>query len=198
VSRALLRTGAPAAARKSFLEDEAVRSPGRREVKEIVDLEAALAVRAGEIRINAGGEEYRDGAGRTWSPDRFHLGGEPRTSPFEILGTRDGPLFRTFREEDGWSGSLAYSVPLPPGKYTVALHFAETNQKGLKRRFHVFLEGERAFTDLNPAEAGFRTARIERAAVHVDDGVLDIVLMTSRWDRYFSPPALAAIEIAPK
>jgi hypothetical protein len=102
------------------------------------------------VRINAGGNSYRDAGGVLWSGDRFFRGGsvylgdrrgEPLTE--DIAGTDRDPLYQTER----WfpktaGGPPGYGIPLPPGRYRIILHFAEIwyRQAGL-RRFHVRLEG---------------------------------------------------------
>src|SRR5207247_1592547 len=53
-------------------------------------------LQAGElIRLNCGGEEYRDKKGQTWGKDRFFLGGKAEKGWFQggVHGTEDPALY---------------------------------------------------------------------------------------------------------
>jgi hypothetical protein len=56
-----------------------------------------------------------------WSADRFYWGGQRATRTQPISGTDEPDLYNTER-----FGNFNYSIPVPPGRYTVILHFAET------------------------------------------------------------------------
>jgi hypothetical protein len=158
------------------------------------------------LLINCGGDDYRDSEGRSWSHDRFHLGGcrygETDWSPLpegeypraavEIEGTEDDHLYQTERwfpsDEIAPSG---YSLPLPTGSYRVKLHFAEifATRPGT-RIFHVALEGKRVLEWYEPLAAGFATPDVQEVLTEVRDGVLDIVLVPEA-----EFPKISAIEV---
>ena len=112
------------------------------------------------IRINSGGLDHSPAAGGpTWSRDRFFVSGSlantnsgvyrPGRTLFaeEIDGTDDDPLYQTERWFPGHPTLPdGYRIPLPPGRYQVALHFAEVNPRNQgipgARVFDVLLEGE--------------------------------------------------------
>ncbi|WP_317192201.1 malectin domain-containing carbohydrate-binding protein [Hymenobacter ruricola] len=93
-------------------------------------------------RVNCGGPAYQDQHGSTWQADQPRTGPTtwgseswtqefPGLSPFfasqrrthdPIAGTRDWPLFQTFRYG---REKLRYAFPVPNGEYTVELYFAE-------------------------------------------------------------------------
>lgn len=142
---ALLRDGASLEARKSFLEEEAKNCGQRRELEDVKDLEGARQRGEAAIRINAGGEELVDHEGRRWLADRFFVGGASKKSPFKIEGTADQEIYRNYREDDGKMTRLSYAIPVPPGRYSVTLHFAESDPKQVESA-----EGLYAFSFLWP------------------------------------------------
>ncbi|WP_201983920.1 malectin domain-containing carbohydrate-binding protein [Hymenobacter rubidus] len=93
-------------------------------------------------RVNCGGPAYQDQHGSTWQADQPRTdsktwGSEswtqdfPGLSPFfasqrrthdPIAGTRDWPLFQSFRYG---REKLRYTFPVPDGEYLVELYFAE-------------------------------------------------------------------------
>ena len=77
----------------------------------------------GDLRMIAGSTNpYLDRSGRTWSPDRFFIGGNVLVRPSErVLRTLDPDIYRHLR-----SGDFRYDIPLAPGSYEMHLHFAET------------------------------------------------------------------------
>jgi tetratricopeptide (TPR) repeat protein len=155
------------------------------------------------VRIDCGATRESSGG---WGSDRFYESGNreeesyPRIETLyvgEIAGTEEDALYRTdrlFLPEE--LRPPAYRVPLPPGSYSVTLHFAERwFVKPGTRVFDVLLEGKKVlerhdpFARVGPATADRETLR----GVRVDDGILDIELR-ARTDN----PSIAAIEIAPE
>ncbi|HVR75257.1 MAG TPA: malectin domain-containing carbohydrate-binding protein, partial [Planctomycetota bacterium] len=143
------------------------------------------------IRMRCGSKEYRSRSGTLWSPDRFFTGGMLSSSTLSIKGTDDEALYQSERwfpgEEDLLPG---YHVPLPPGRYRVALHFAEVVDRSGRRKFHILIEGVQVVTGYEPHRAGFASADIKSFETTVKDGVLDIEL-----DRQDGNPKVSAIEI---
>ena len=153
------------------------------------------------IRVNCGGERYRD-----WGRDRFFTrgaqfyGGIDRFTG-EIEGD-DEPLFATGR----WFPTMAgmpstYAFPLPPGRYRVTLRFAEiyyaAAQPGM-RQFHVDIEGKRHLERYDTmAVAGFAKADDPPLPeITVEDGMLDIEFQfVFENGKKKGNPAISAIEI---
>jgi len=76
---------------------------------------------ANAIRIAARPSPYTDPGGKTWEPDNFFVRGRQARHPLSEAA-RDLPeLLRSERY-----GNFSYSIPVPPGSYTLTLYFAET------------------------------------------------------------------------
>lgn len=91
----------------------------------------------------------------------FHSGyGKP--PPVKVVTGTDAPLVaQTYRE-----GSFGYRVPVPAGRYTVTLTFAEPSLQAGERRFDVSANGRRVVADLDVAkEAGGALKAVTRRFV---------------------------------
>lgn len=73
------------------------------------------------IRLVMRDLSYTDAQGELWLPDTYVSGGRLMSRQQEVTGSPDAGLFRSERY-----GNFTYSVPVPPGKYTLVLYFAET------------------------------------------------------------------------
>ncbi len=128
------------------------------------------------IRIVTRNANLTDHAGHLWELDRYYNGGRQISDGEMVAGTADPELFLYQRY-----GSFAYRFPVPPGRYTLRLLFAETffgpNNRGkggpgsrlfnvysggttLLRRFEILKEGgerravEKVFRGLVPNPQG--------------------------------------------
>ena len=119
-----------------------------RDVLQPVHLPLALP-----IRVNAGGEEYRDSNGNTWTQDIGFLNGAPyREGTGPIAGTNDPDLYRTFHFVT--DGSLVCEFPVPNGDYVITLRFAETFFESSDRRvFDVSLNDTLVYSHLDVFKA---------------------------------------------
>ncbi len=72
------------------------------------------------VRIVARDVPYYSNDSHWWSPDTYFKGGQLSTSQEPADGTDDPEFYETAR----W-GHFSYAIPVPPGKYTVTLHFIE-------------------------------------------------------------------------
>jgi len=72
------------------------------------------------VRIVARDVPYYSNDSRWWSPDDYFRGGQISSSQEPAQGTDDPEFYETER----W-GHFSYAIPLPPGKYSVTLHFIE-------------------------------------------------------------------------
>jgi hypothetical protein len=146
------------------------------------------------IRIKAGSSTpVTNHEGQVFLPEQGFVEGDIVERPeVAIANTQSPELYRS----EHYS-MTAFSCPVPNGKYTVKLHFAETFE-GItgpgERVFSFNVEGKE-FKDFDVwAKAeGFLKAYVETVDVEVTDGKLDIT---------FTPkvenPQICAIEILPR
>lgn len=145
------------------------------------------------IRIKTGiTEPLKDETGVMWEADRGFADGDTIERPdISIANTKTPSLYRAERYS-----MTKFSLPVPNGKYTVKLHFAETfeeiNEKG-SRVFSFNVEGKEFKNfDVFEAAGGAARAYVKTVEVEVKDGKLDIT---------FTPqvenPEINALEIIP-
>jgi len=110
------------------------------------------------VRLVARDVPYYSDDSRWWSPDAYFKGGQISTSQEPTQGTDDPEFYETER----W-GHFSYAIPVPPGRYTVTLHFIEHHAGpesaiiplggeatgSEKRVFNVFCNGETIVSKLN-------------------------------------------------
>ena len=146
------------------------------------------------VRIKAGtSETITDAVGNVWLPDQGFTGGDMYELPdAEITNSPTPAIYRTERYS-----MTAFSYPVPNGKYTVKLHFAEiysgiTGPGG--RVFSFNVEGQE-FNDFDiwVKAGGYSKAYVESVNVEVTDRKLNIT---------FTPgvenPKICGIEILPR
>lgn len=148
-------------------------------------------------RVNCGGPQYVDQHGSRWAADQPRTGpgttgstswteAFPGLAPFfasqrrtfdPIRGTRDWPLFQTFRYG---RDQLRYHFPVPDGEYQVELYFVEPwlgTGGGLDcrgwRLFDVAINGQTVIKDLDLwREAGHDAALKKTVTARVTGGEL--------------------------
>ena len=111
------------------------------------------------VRIVARDVPYYSNDSHWWSPDAYFKGGQLSTSQKPATGTDDPEFYETER----W-GHFSYAIPVPPGRYTVTLHFIEhqasaegpgryaasdTASALEERVFNVFCNGKTILSNLN-------------------------------------------------
>jgi len=110
------------------------------------------------VRIASRDVPYYSNDSRWWSPDNYFKGGQISSSQESAQGTDDAEFYETER----W-GHFSYAIPLPPGKYTVTLHFIEHHAapgsaevpqdngsaSSQDRVFNVFCNGKTVLAKLN-------------------------------------------------
>lgn len=97
------------------------------------------------VRVLARETPYYSNDSQWWSPDNYFEGGQMASYTRPVTGTDDPELYETER----W-GNFSYAIPVPPGKYTVLLHFAMRHGEGAPtlasgrqaRIFNVFCNGK--------------------------------------------------------
>jgi hypothetical protein len=146
------------------------------------------------IRIRAGDTApLTDSSGNVWLPAQGFADGEivTRAGELPIANTKDPALYRSERYM-----MTAFSCPLPNGKYTVKLHFAETYEeiKGPGQRVFSFNVEGKEFKDFDvfAKAGGAQRAYIETVNVEVADGKLDITFAEKT-----QSPEINGIEIIP-
>jgi len=145
------------------------------------------------IRIRAGtAEPFTDSSGNVWLPAEGFADGETvDRADLTIENTKDQGIYRSER----YSMSK-FSRPLPNGKYTVKLHFAETFEgiTGAGQRVFSFnIEGKQ-FKDFDvwAKAGGALRAYVETVNVNIADGQLDIAFTSN-----VENPEINGIEIVP-
>jgi len=110
------------------------------------------------VRIVARDVPYYSNDSRWWSPDDYFKGGQISSSQEPAQETDDPEFYETER----W-GHFSYAIPVPPGKYTVTLHFIEHHAAAgnaeipqsdgsgstQDRVFNVFCNGKTVLAKLN-------------------------------------------------
>ncbi len=146
------------------------------------------------IRIRAGDTApFTDAGGNVWLADQGFADGETilRPGDMKIENTKDPGLYRAERYS-----MTAFSYPLPNGKYTVKLHFAETFDgiTGPGQRVFSFNVEGREFKDFDVwvKAGGPQRAYIEAVPVEITDGKLDI-----KFTANIQNPEINGIEIVP-
>jgi hypothetical protein len=146
------------------------------------------------VRIKAGtSETVTDAVGNVWLPDQGFTDGDTYELPdAEITNSPTPEIYRTERYS-----MTAFSYPVPNGKYTVKLHFAEiysgiTGPGG--RVFSFNVEGQE-FNDFDiwVKAGGPNRAYIESVDVEVTNGKLDITFTPKEEN-----PKINGIEILPR
>jgi len=148
----------------------------------------------GIIRIRAGDTApLTDSSGNVWLADQGFADGETilRAGDMQIANTKDPALYRA----EHYS-MTSFSYPLPNGKYTVKLHFAETFDEitGPGQRVFSFTVQGREFKDFDVwvKAGGSQRAYIETVPVDIANGKLDIKFVSN-----IQNPEINGIEIIP-
>ncbi len=110
------------------------------------------------VRLLARQTPYYSNDSHWWSPDNYFEGGQLAAYTALVSGTDDPELYETER----W-GNFSYAIPVPPGKYSVTLHFAvrhgdwdqpsapsEVNRAPVAHIFDVFCNGNALLKNFNP------------------------------------------------
>jgi len=109
----------------------------------------------------------------------------------DVFGTEEDGLYQSGRVFP--SDQLlpaGYRVPLPPGRYRVAVHFAAVHWLEDRRAFDIRLEGITVKEDFDLGASPFRTAIVQVFEIEVTDGFLDLELALRK-----GVPRISAIEV---
>lgn len=155
---------------------------------------AAGTPAAKTIRIKAGrSEPVKDAEGNVWLADQGFDGGQTIERPdIQIANTKSPDLYRA----EHYSMD-SFSWPVPNGKYTVKLHFAETFEgiNGPGERVFSFNVQGREFKDFDVwvKASGPLKAYVETVPVEVTDGKIKVTFTPK-----IENPQICAIEIIPQ
>jgi hypothetical protein len=146
------------------------------------------------VRIKAGpSDSFTDAEGNVWLPEQGFADGDTvdRGNDVQIANTKTPAIYRSERYS-----MTSFSYPVPNGKYTVKLHFAETFD-GItgpgERVFSFNVEGhEFKDFDVFVKAGGALRAYVETVNVEITDGKLDITFTPN-----VENPQINGIEILP-
>ncbi|MFO0976769.1 MAG: protein kinase [Planctomycetaceae bacterium] len=155
------------------------------------------------LRINCGGERYVAANGDVWMADAFYNSGleyfgtlgDAALFSHPIRNTTDEVLYQSERYFDRNRTDLTpgYHIPLPDGKYSVSLRFAEIYQE--VRSFDVMVENIKHVEDYDPSrtEADWATADHRDHEIVIEDGQLDMSFV----QRNGTDPKISCFQITP-
>jgi hypothetical protein len=133
---------------------------GRQAALSAIEITPGVRGQLKPIRLLARQSPYYSNDSQWWSPDNFFEGGQIAAYPTPVSGTDDPELYQTER----W-GNFSYAIPVPPGKYSVWLHFAARHGDGASapsfdngghagRKFNVFCNGKMLLADFDLPQEG--------------------------------------------
>ncbi|MCU0587524.1 MAG: malectin domain-containing carbohydrate-binding protein [Syntrophobacteraceae bacterium] len=127
--------------------------------------------------INAGGGEFVDPAGTTYTADAYYSGGSTSSTTKDIECAGDAVLYQTER-----FGDFAYNLPIENGFYILTLKFAEIYWEAAGTRvFDVWVEGQPIAQNLDLCESSGPLKPFDlQIPIAVEDGSLDISFASSR------------------
>ena len=131
------------------------------------------------VRLNCGGGELLDHAGKPWGRDRFFRGGSSPINRTRLRGVADEPLHRDYRVFASQEYRPGYRLPVPRGAYRVTFHFPVLRVRAREVEvFDLLLEERPVLPAFDVfAEGEVRTVVTRAFEVSVDDGELDIEFM---------------------
>ena len=135
----------------------------------------------GRVRLDCGSLRMGSSEASPWIGDLFFLGGNPRELAVDATGTDSPEIYRTFR---GFWGPIeavipAYRIPLPRGRYRVALHFAELFETTRTGKYDcsidVIVDGKHLLRDHDlMGTSGWGVAVVHETEVELDGKRLEI------------------------
>jgi hypothetical protein len=127
------------------------------------------------IRVNAGGDQIIDAAGKTWSTDTGYNSGGSWTADQSVTGGTPPGLYESERFSGG--APLLYQFPVPNGTYVVNLKFSENSFTSAGRRvFNIAINGQTVQSNFDIfAAAGAAFKAIDKSfTATVANGVLSL------------------------
>ena len=142
------------------------------------------------LSINSGGAAFTESTGTVWAVDKNYTNGTPWSTTHAVTGTTASQIYQSCRY-----GNFFYPIPLPNGKYTVTLKFAEISRTGAGQRvFNVQINGTPVLTNFDIiASVGAPYIALDKTfPVTVSNGVLVLGFTQGSSD----VPLINAIEVA--
>jgi hypothetical protein len=147
----------PAADGKLHLEFSG--EDGRQAELSAIEITPGIHGQVKPLRLLARQSPYYSNDSQWWSPDNYFQGGQIASYSTPVSGTDDPELYQTER----W-GNFSYAIPVPPGKYSVWLHFAARRADGASspsiengghagHMFSVFCNGKALLEDFDLLDA---------------------------------------------
>ncbi len=127
------------------------------------------------VRINGGGADYTDGAGKLWNADQGFTGGAPISTTAAISGTADPALYQAQRS----GAQFSYAEPVANGTYVLSLLFAEIQGSTTGQRvFNATANGTQILTnyDIYADAGGVNKAVVKTFPVTVTNGQFSLAL----------------------
>lgn len=156
------------------------------------------------LRVNLGGEDYKDSKGEIWHVDKVYTPGswgclnlaqtDVLTTSDPISNTQDMKLFQSIRMAE----EIVYRFDVPNGDYEVGVFFAEIYwETGSAEQQDVYIQGKRVLRAFNIFdEAGHDVALVRRFTAKVTEGSLE-VRFVGRSLPMHSGARACAIEVKP-
>jgi hypothetical protein len=142
---------------------------------------AAIQAKAA-VRVNVGGQQFRDREGNLWAPDQAYHAGSwgcldmpdtyVLTTTDAIADADDASLFQSLRVGE----EIRYRFDLPNGTYQVRLLFAEIYwESNAAERQEVFIQGKRVLENFGVfSEVGHDAALEKTFTAKITDGRLEV------------------------
>jgi hypothetical protein len=143
------------------------------------------------LAIDAGGYGFTLNSGISFGQEYQFTGGTAVTTPFDVLGTDNDPLFYSYRTDPS---TFNYHVFTNNGTYNLVLWFVDpTSTAAGQRKFNVTVEGKQVLTNFDiVATAGVKTAVSKTIPITISNGQLDM-----SFDSVVGSPILSAFALYP-
>jgi hypothetical protein len=107
------------------------------------------------VRILCGARRpYTDRNGNTWSADRLYSGGKAMSSKSAVAAATPTLADQALYQHGRTGNDFAYSIPLPPGLYSLRLKLAEPLfEHAFERPFNLSINGRQVLTNLDVCHA---------------------------------------------
>ena len=125
------------------------------------------------VRLLARQTPYYSNDSHWWSPDSYFEGGQLAAYTTPVTGTDDPELY----EAERW-GNFSYAIPVSPGRYAVALHFAARHgdwpsptsegKTAVAHIFNVFCNGKVLLENFDLAKEARQTDVVIRKATGLE------------------------------
>jgi len=147
---------------------------------------------------------YTDSCCNIWSADRFFAGGKPMQPTGQPIDIRTLPADQALYRAGRAGSDFTYTIPLPPGLYSLRLKWAERQYQWIySRPMNLDMNGRRVLSNFDPGQAARGAGRAYDFAWHylAPDAQGQLVLrFTGGWDplQATDQAMVQAIEVLPE